>query len=273
MKYLEQDDPGKIPGRLLSETDTFAFACHPGVSCFNLCCRNLNLYLYPYDVIRLKNSLGISSDAFIEAYTHVVLRDGSFFPHVLLAMAENAEKICPFLTDVGCSVYSDRPQTCRAFPVDHALYFEEGVPKLLQYFRPPDFCRGGEQSRRHTAKSWEADQNAAFYNQMTIEWANVMRLFSRNPWGDQGADGQKGKMAFMAAYNVDMFRQFVLESSFFQRFHVKPDLRVKLKSDDVALLHLGLAWIKLAVFCIQSPRLRLKKYSGIASALFPGTWP
>jgi hypothetical protein len=51
----------------------------------------------------------------------------------------------------------------------------------------------------------------------------------------------------------------VLESSFFKRFHVKQDLRLKIKSDDVALLRLGMAWIQLAVFGIQTPRLRLKK--------------
>ncbi len=260
MKYLKQEDPGRIPGRLLCGTDTFQFACHPGVSCFNLCCRNLNLYLYPYDVIRLKTSLGISSDRFIDDYTHVVMREGSYFPHVLLAMSENEEKTCPFLSEQGCHVYADRPQTCRAFPVEHALNFgENGSPKLLHYFRPPDFCQGCMQNRQWTARSWEADQNAAFYNQMTIEWAQIVRLFSKDPWAGQGPEGQKGKMAFMAAYNVDQFRRFVLESSFFKRFQVKPDLRIRIKSDDVALLRLGLAWIELAVFGIQSPRLRLKK--------------
>lgn len=258
MQYLEQD-PDQIPGRRLSENETFTLDCHPGVPCFNQCCRNLNLYLYPYDVIRLKNSLGISSDEFIDTHTHVVLREGSHFPHVLLAMAENAEKTCPFLTDAGCRVYADRPQTCRAFPVEQALYFKAGVPKLIHYLRPPDFCCGINEGRTHTPKSWEADQNAAFYNQMTIEWAQVMRLFFQDPWGGEGPDGQKGKMAFMAAYNVDMFRRFVLESSFFKRFHVKQDLRLKLKSDDVALLRLGMAWIQLTVFGIQTPRLRLKK--------------
>jgi Fe-S-cluster containining protein len=260
MKYLDENDPAQIAGRRLAETDTFEFECHPGVSCFNQCCRNLNLYLYPYDVIRLKTSLNISSDQFIDEYTHVVIRDGSYFPHVLLAMSENQEKTCPFLSEHGCRVYDDRPQTCRAFPVEHALYFDEkGKPELLHYFRPPDFCKGSLEKKQWTPRSWEADQNAAFYNQMTIKWAQVMRLFAKDPWAGQGPEGQKGKMAFMAAYNVDQFRRFVLESSFFKRFKVKSDLRLKIKSDDAALLKLGLAWIELAVFGIQSPVLRLKK--------------
>jgi len=36
----------------LTRDDTFTFACHPGVSCFNQCCRDVNIFLTPYDIIR-----------------------------------------------------------------------------------------------------------------------------------------------------------------------------------------------------------------------------
>lgn len=259
MKCIKDKEAAQIAGRPLSETDRFAFACHPGVSCFKQCCRNLTLYLYPYDVIRLKNNLRISSGRFIDEYTHVVLREGSHFPHVLLAMEENAEKTCPFLSGAGCRVYPDRPQTCRAFPVEQAVSFEDGNPRLLHYFRPPDFCRGRDEPREWTVRSWEADQQAGFYNQMTVEWAVIMGLFSQDPWGGEGPEGRRGKMAFMAAYNVDEFRRFVLESSFLARFKVKPDIRLRLRTDDVAALRLGLAWIRLTVFGLRTPILSLKK--------------
>ncbi|MCF8095024.1 MAG: YkgJ family cysteine cluster protein [Desulfobacteraceae bacterium] len=258
MKYIKNSDTAHIPGRPLAENEHFSFGCHPGVECFNQCCRNLNLYLYPYDVIRLKNRLEISSGEFVETYTHVVLREQSHFPHVLLAMAENSENTCPFLTDEGCSIYADRPQTCRAYPVEQAVYFEEGRPMLLHYFRPPDFCHGPEQKRYWTVKSWESEQGAGFYNQMAVEWAEIMGLFTQDPWGEEGPSGQKARMAFMAAYNVDDFRRFVLESSFLARFRVKPDVRLKLAHDDVAMLRLGLAWIKLAVFGIRTNQLSPK---------------
>ena len=47
----------------------FAFACHPGVKCFNLCCAKLELPLTPYDVLRLKNCLGLPAGEFLEQYT------------------------------------------------------------------------------------------------------------------------------------------------------------------------------------------------------------
>ncbi|HKJ01944.1 MAG TPA: hypothetical protein VJ997_05800, partial [Longimicrobiales bacterium] len=53
----------------LGPDDPFNFACHPGVSCFNCCCHDVNVFLTPYDVMRLKNRLGIKSGEFLDRYT------------------------------------------------------------------------------------------------------------------------------------------------------------------------------------------------------------
>ncbi len=255
MKYIETDKPEEAGGKLLAEGEQFFFRCYPGISCFNRCCRNLNLFLYPYDIIRLRKSLGITSGEFIETYTDLVYREDSHFPSVLLRMASNEERTCPFLTDAGCRVYPDRPQTCRAFPVEHGIYYdaESGKSRLLHYFRPPDFCQGRFEDTAWTKDSWAADQKAEFYNQMTVEWAELVRLFHADPWGGEGPAGSRGKMAFMATYNIDAFREFVLGSSFLKRYKVKADARIRLKSDDVALLRLGMAWVKLFLFGIADP--------------------
>ncbi len=245
---------------MLSETDRFSFQCHAGLSCFNQCCRNLNLFLYPYDILRLKKNLGLSSDRFIETHTDIVLRPGNHFPDVLLKMADNEEKTCIFLTPHGCSVYPDRPHTCRLYPLEQGIYYDAATntSRLVHFFRPPEFCQGPRESRNCTLKSWETDQDAAFYNFMTAQWADVMRLFQHDPWKGEGPGGRLGKMAFMAAYNMDAFRDFVLKSSFLQRYSIPPDLRLKIKTDDLALLKLGMAWIKLFLFNIQTHEVKIK---------------
>ena len=101
MKIVRPEALSQISGRCLASGDRFRFRCHPGIGCFNRCCRNLNLFLYPYDVLRLKNCLGISSEQFIDRYVDIVLREGNSFPDVLLRMADDAEQTCPFLTDKG----------------------------------------------------------------------------------------------------------------------------------------------------------------------------
>ncbi|MFA6009466.1 MAG: YkgJ family cysteine cluster protein [Desulfobacteraceae bacterium] len=259
MKSLDLDDLGDIPGRRIEKKDAFCFECRPDLACFNLCCRNLNLFLYPYDVLRLKNNLGLSSGDFIDRHTDVVLRPSNHFPDVLLRMADNDEQTCPFLNENGCSVYPDRPDTCRTFPVEQGLIFKgKGKPEPVHFFRPPDFCLGQKESRTFTLETWAKDQDAATYNTMTVLWSELKSLFMNNPWGMEGPSGPRAKMAFMAAYNMDSFRQFVFESSFLKRYKVKSDLQKKIYKNDVELMKFGFAFIKTTLFGISSSLLRLR---------------
>jgi uncharacterized protein len=250
MKSIDVKDLSGLPGRKLASRDTFPFRCHPGIGCFNRCCRNLNLFLYPYDIVRLKNSLGITSDTFIEQYVDVVMREGNYFPDVLLKMAENAEKTCPFLTEAGCSVYTDRPDACRTFPLELGILYYEGrrQGEDVWFFKPPDFCLGPTESTLWTYRIWEKDQQAETYHRMTSKWAELKRLFQVNPWGPSGMENPKAKMAFMATHNVDQFREFVFGSSFMKRYHVASALLKKIKKSDSELMMFGFSWVRLFIW-------------------------
>ena len=258
MKSIRPETLDQIPGRCIATGDRFRFRCHPGIGCFNRCCRNLNLFLYPYDVIRLKNCLGISSDQFIDRYVDIVLRDGNSFPDVLLRMSNDAEQTCPFLTEEGCTVYQDRPDTCRTFPVEHGLqYGTTGAPpQPVSFFRPPDFCLGQHEPDEWTLESWKTDQDAAEHNRMTRKWAALKGLFVKDPWQGQGPDGPKARMAFMATYNVDAFRDFIFSSSFLKRYKIKKELLTRIRKDDVALLLFGMDWVSLFVWGLPSKKIR-----------------
>lgn len=258
MKSIDADKLKELPGRNIKDSDTFSFRCHSEIACFNLCCRNLNLFLYPYDVMRLKNSLGLMSDAFLDRYVDVVLREDNFFPDVLLRMADNSERTCPWLSGEGCRVYADRPDTCRTFPVEQGLLHGSGKGggQRVCFFRPPDFCQGQHEDKVWTLDSWAADQEADLFNKMTLEWSRVKALFYNNPWGNEGPEGPGAKMAFMATYNIDQFRGFVFESSFLKRYKVKSALLKKLKNDDLALLRFGFDWVKLFVWGISSKKIK-----------------
>lgn len=260
MKCIDADKQDQIPGRRLTPDDTFCFRCHPQIACFNKCCRNLNLFLYPYDVMRLKNRLEISSGEFIDRHVDVVLRQGHYFPEVLLRMADNDQRTCPFLTDEGCSVYADRPDTCRTFPVEQGALFDAATGKStpVHFFRPPDFCLGPQETQEWTIASWTRDQEAERYHRMTLRWAEIRRLFQNDPWGTEGPRGARAKMAFMATYNVDSFREFVFGSSFFKRYHVKSDLKKKLRRSDKDLLLFGFEWVRLFVWGIKSKQIKVR---------------
>ena len=258
MKYLDLDKLKDLPGRQIGERDTFSFKCYPGIGCYNRCCRNLNLFLYPYDVLRLKNALNISSDEFIDQYVDVVLRSNNFFPEVLLRMSENKEKTCPFMVDKGCEVYSDRPDTCRKFPVEQGVLYDAAGKKstAVYFFRPPDFCLGKHEDQEWTGASWTQDQGDRDYHKMTLRWANLKRLFQTDPWGSEGPEGPRARMAFMATYNIDRFHEFVFNSSFLKRYKVKTAVLNKIKADDEELLKFGFDWVKLFLWNIKTKKIR-----------------
>jgi len=260
MKYLDSDCLDQLRGRRLKNDERFSFRCHAGLACFNQCCRNLNLFLYPYDVIRIKQRLGISSDQFIEQYVDVVLRPSTFFPEVLLRMAVNDQKTCPFLTDAGCSVYADRPDTCRSFPLERGVWYDARTrrSRLIHVLRPPDFCLGQHEHKSWTPVTWLRDQQAETHNRMTLLWAELRRLFQDDPWGAEGPQGPKAKMAFMATYNVDRFREFVFNSTFLTRYKVPAEVLRKAKRDDVALMRLGFDWVKFFLWGVRSRQIRFR---------------
>ncbi len=250
MKFISDPAIEKLsPGRL-GPREKFAFECHSGLDCFNRCCHHLNLFLYPYDVLRLCRGLGVSADQFIEKYVDVVLRDGHYFPEVVLRMADGPGHPCIFLTPRGCSVYADRPHTCRFFPVERGVFFNAAAGRNapVYFFRPPEFCLGQAQSRQWTIESYIRHQQAGIHDRMTAAWADVRQLFEQDPWGVEGPQGAKARMAFMAAYNMDRFREFVFNTSFLRRYRVSPMLVLKMRRNDLDLLSFGFDWIRLFVW-------------------------
>lgn len=98
--------------------DSFSFACHNQVKCFNSCCSDVNIFLTPYDVLRLKNRLGITSQEFIDLYTVFPVEKHLQYPVLVLKLREDETKNCHFVNpDTGCTVYEDRPWACRMYPV------------------------------------------------------------------------------------------------------------------------------------------------------------
>ena len=64
---MVQKEPSNKENRVsrLTSGSPFKFSCSPGISCFTECCQDVSIVLTPYDVLRLKNCLGISSDEFL----------------------------------------------------------------------------------------------------------------------------------------------------------------------------------------------------------------
>ncbi len=235
--------------RYLLGNDSFQFACHSGVTCYTRCCHNADMYLYPYDIIRLKQRLGMTSEEFLMQHTITALRDMPSFPNVMLKMSDKQGHPCTFLSETGCSVYEDRPFSCRAYPLEPAMYGDETGQIHSQYYvARHKHCLGHRETAQWSALSWMEDQQMNEYTPFNARWAGIAARFKDNPFGPQGVESPASKMAFMAAYNIDTFRRFVFESSFLTRFDLPEERLEDVRRDDTALLLLGLDWILSFLF-------------------------
>ncbi len=224
----------------------FRFHCGPEVECYTDCCRKLDLVLYPYDVIRLKNRLGISSEEFMRSHTRLGPSSHPFFPAVMLLMAENEENTCPFLDTKGCTVYEDRPTACRTYPLERAVDRspDKGRPNEFYFMTHHSYCLGHQEKKEWTVKTWQNDQKIQHYNAVNDLWAEIDTLFAHNPWQGEGAGGPRQQMAFMVCYNIDGFRLFTMKNNLLGQFKIDSSQRRILIDDDEALLKFGFEWLK-----------------------------
>jgi uncharacterized protein len=256
----KQDKMAEITPIRLGMNSKFKFKCHKGVECFTKCCRGINIILTPYDIIRLKNRLGVSSEEFLAIYTEPRLMEKTDLPVVTLRLLDDEQESCPFVREDGCIIYQDRPTTCRYYPVGVAtLTHKEGADdEGFFFFVNEPHCRGFEENVEWTVRDWRKDQRVDIHDEINQEWTDLVvrkRSFPQNI----KMTGKSKELFFMASYNIDKFRRFVFESSFLQRHEVSPETVEQIKTDDIALLKFGLEWLKGLLFNYENFEVNLEK--------------
>ena len=225
----------------------FNFLCHPGVSCFTYCCKNVDLDLYPYDVVRLKKGTGLDSETLIRQHTELIKGGNPFFPTLKLKLSPFGTVLaCPFLSENGCTVYNDRPTACRTYPLERAVdrATTRGRPEDFYFLTSHEYCLGHNEKTEFTVKKWLRNQRLDEFNLMNDLWAGVDTLFASNPWKGEGAGGNLQQLAFLACYNIDGFRGFVKQRQLLEQFRMDKSWKRRITYDDAELLKFGFEWIK-----------------------------
>ena len=263
-KILERGDPRELLQEKILEDharlgpdDTFRFGCHPGVSCFNTCCADVNIFLSPYDVLRLRKRLGMSSTEFLEKHTLLPLQRNMTTPAVLLRMNEDEDKRCPFLTDSGCGVYSDRPWPCRMYPV--GLAASRDTPdgwrgERFYFLLREEGCMGFQEAREWTIREWLDDQEVDAFD----EWGEAYKELSLHRHFEDGGEltPDRMEMFFNSTYDLDKLRAFVFGSTLLERFEVDEDFVHEMEGSDEALLRFGFWWVRFALFGERTMKIR-----------------
>lgn len=247
--FGKEKNPSHIMPEKLTLDSKIKFRCHPGVSCFTACCGNINIILTPYDILCLRKRIGIDSDEFLLRYTKPVYLEKTDMPGVQIHLT--AEGRCPFVTEEGCLVYTDRPSACRYYPIGMANFHEgaqENQTAEKFFFKvKEDYCKGHDEDKVWTVREWRADQGVDIRDDMNRGWMEL--VMRRKSFGQQATLSEPAKkMFFMASTNLEKFRDFIFHSSFLKTYDIDPATLKEIETDDIALLKFSYLYLASSLF-------------------------
>ncbi len=236
-----RDFLSKLPE--LKKGEKYRFKCYPGISCFNECCSDLNMVLTPYDLLRMRKNLGLSSTEVIKSFVDTFTAGESNFPALRLRMTDTPKKSCPFVRDSGCSIYPDRPGACRMYPLGRAAKIDKDGNVEEQFFvLHEDHCKGFDEAAEWNSLNWMEDQGFDDYIRFNDKY---MHLISR--WNETGRKLPEKLMGIvaLALFQVDDFQQFIKDMRLFERVEVSEERQKAIMEDEEETLAFALDWVEL----------------------------
>jgi len=231
----------------ISIDEQFTFACHRRLSCFNACCRDLNQFLTPYDIIRIKNNLNLTSTEFLSRYTRIHDGPQTGLPVVTLRSLDDMR--CPFVTPDGCRVYDGRPASCRMYPLARAVSRDARNGRMIEHYavlREPH-CRGFFEPAGQTPAQWIKSQGLADYNRfndMMLDIISLKRHLHPGPF-----DLKSRTFFQLACYDIDALRQQTTSADqLIEPLSLSTTVRQRMIHDDTILMQIGFNLIRYHLF-------------------------
>ena len=249
-------DSPVLPNQL-DPKSKICFNCHPGVSCFNECCRQADITLAPYDIIRMKNRLGLTSTEFLKKHTVPFEMDGHGMPGIKMRTTD-IDPVCLFMDEkTGCTIYEDRPTSCRYYPV--ALlssrrsdeYHDEQHYALVK----ESHCKGHEEKREISVEDYRKEQGVEEYDLLNREYYQIiLKKKSAGP-----AIGKPSTTSFqfffMVAFDTDRFKEFLNSKSFRSVYDITDEEFNLINDDEIERLKFGYRLLRQVLFAEESIKL------------------
>ncbi|HRF91007.1 MAG TPA: YkgJ family cysteine cluster protein [Desulfobacter postgatei] len=228
--------------------DLMQFNCSADNPCFNECCRDLNQALTPYDILRMKNAVNLPSGQFLREYTSRHTGPGSGLPVITFKANPATGHACPFVTDSGCSIYHDRPASCRMYPLARAVVKDRGTGQYVEYFAliEEEHCKGFGGRDNKTVAQWLQGQNVVDHNTENDKILDLISL--KNQIRPGKLEGAEEDIFYMALYDLDDFKIQINEKGLLASTNLPVEYVQKVVADDLSLLNFGIAWIKYQLF-------------------------
>ena len=249
----------------LKEGDMFAFSCHKGISCWNQCCHGADIVMTPGDMLRLSHHFGIRPIEFLDRYCYQAQWDKAGLPVAKLRMTgEDGSGPCQFVDDeMGCTVYENRPVTCRYYPLGLAAIKMKGQEgkENFNFLVKESHCKGHDESKLLSVGQFRKEQGTDEYDQINSGWMDILMKAASwastgGPYGKEVSAKTQG-MFYMVSTDIDAFRRFVLETRFLDIYQIDPETVEVLKTNDSVLLLLGFDWLKNVIY--GEPTISMKE--------------
>lgn len=222
--------------------EMFSFLCHKRVGCFTLCCRELELALTPYDVLRLRLATGLSSAELHQRYIIEERTPEEIFPRFYLTMVDDGKASCVFVNEEGCSIYPHRPGACRTYPLGRGTTRVQGqISEQFVLLREPH-CKGFKEKSVQTPKSFMQSQELAPFNLFNDRLTAITQHL-RIKEGMRLSAAQLD-LYKLALYDLDTFRS-QLQNDLIESPLTVPD---SIYEDDERLLDFSLDFIEKLFF-------------------------
>lgn len=238
---------------MMEEGVTFKFRCHKGISCFNACCKQSDITLTPYDVIRLKNRLGMTSGEFLKAHTLPFEMDNQGVPGIKMRTDETGA--CLFMREgEGCSVYEDRPTACRYYPVAMVAMKPSDATSEHQGFSlvREEHCKGHAEEQEQSIQEYRQSQGVIPYDEANWDYYRlILKKKSAGPAVGRPSETSL-QLFFMACYDIDRFRGFATSPAFKSSYQLSENVYEQIAKDDDFALQFSLAFLKQVLFGDQT---------------------
>ena len=158
------------------------------------------------------------------------------------------------MDEAGCTVYENRPVTCRYYPLGLASIKMKGAEEKenFNFLVKESHCKGHDEDKLQSVAQFRREQGTEEYDRLNSGWMDILMKAASwastgGPYGKEIAPRTQG-MFYMVSTDVDAFRRFVFETRFLQTYEVEEKAIEVLKTNDAVLLALGFDWLKNVIF-------------------------
>ncbi len=238
----------KLPDHVvrIDQGEHFTFLCHRQITCFTHCCRELELALSPYDVLRLRKATRLHSGELLEKYIIAEQYPEDIFPRFYLSMVDDGKASCVFVNQQGCSIYQDRPAACRSYPLGRAASRENGRMNVFFVLLHEPHCLGFAELTRQTVSSFSRSQGLDPYNRFN----DLLTAITQHEKIRRGLRPSVEQVQdyTLALYDIDTFRSRLQEGT----IPGTENPPGTIFSDDEKLLVYAMEWVEKNIFSTPS---------------------